>query len=80
MLALGSLNPTVKPNNLLKVVYHSVHCLLHLHTFEVEDWKADSQTREVGARELSVDDTDMVNKDSMLMFFESCLRQEITRL
>ena len=28
MLALGSLNPTIKPN---KVVYHSVHCLLHLH-------------------------------------------------
>ena len=33
MLALGSLNPTVKPNNLLKVVYHPVHCMLHLHTF-----------------------------------------------
>ena len=33
MLALGSLNPTVKPNNLLKVVYHPVHCMLHLHTY-----------------------------------------------
>ena len=32
MLALESLHPTVKPNNLLKVVYQSVHCLLHLHT------------------------------------------------
>ena len=35
MLALGSLNPTVKPNNLLKIVYHSVHCLLHLY-FQIE--------------------------------------------
>ena len=35
MLALRSLNPTVKPNSLLKVVYHSVHCLLHLHILEI---------------------------------------------
>ena len=41
--------------------------------FEVEDWKADSETRGVGARELRVDDTDMINKDSMFMCFGSCL-------
>ena len=29
----------------------------------------------MGARDLGVDDTDMVNKDSMLIFFESCLSE-----
>ena len=43
--------------------------------FEVEDWKAASETREVGARELGVDDTEMINKDSMFMRFGSCLSE-----
>ena len=29
----------------------------------------------MGARDLGVDDTDMVNKDSMLIFFGSCLSE-----
>ena len=40
-----------------------------------EGWKAGSETREAGARELAVDDTDMVNKDSMLICFASCLSE-----
>ena len=35
MHSLGSLNLIVKPNNLLKLVYHSVRCLLNLHTHQV---------------------------------------------
>ena len=42
---------------------------------EVEDWKTDSETKEVGARELDIHDADMINKDSMFMCFYSCLSE-----
>ena len=42
---------------------------------DVVDWKAGSETREVGAREFGVNDTDMNNKDSMFIYFGSCLRE-----
>lgn len=42
---------------------------------DVVDWKAGSETTEVGAREFGVNDTDMVNKDSMFIYFGSCLRE-----
>ena len=43
--------------------------------FDLKNWKADSEIRKKGARELGVDDTDMVSKDSKVMCFGSCLSE-----